>query len=68
MNNIIFSNQYPALTQPNKNTNTNGHSSKNKLDVKKMKTNTIKSLSDVEAFLNNFQRFKKYIKLYKILK
>ena len=68
MNNIIFSNQCPALPQPNKNANINSHSSKNKLDIKKMKSNTIKSLNDVEAFLNDFQRFKKYIKLYKILK
>ena len=68
MNNIIFSNQCPALPQPNKNSNTNKSNSKNKLDIKKMKSNTIKSLNDVEAFLNDFQRFKKYIKLYKILK
>ena len=32
------------------------------------KDNTIKSLHEVEYFLNNFHRFIKYVKLYKILK
>lgn len=32
------------------------------------KNNTIKSLNEVEYFLNNFNNFIKYIKLYKILK
>ena len=30
--------------------------------------NTIKSLHEVEYFLNHFNRFIKYIKLYRILK
>ena len=32
------------------------------------KKNTICSLNEVEYFLNNFNNFLKYIKLYKILK
>ncbi len=32
------------------------------------KKNTINSLHDVEHFLNNFQHYFKYFKLYKILK
>ena len=64
MNNIIFSNQHSALPLPNNNSNTK----KKKIDIKQLKINTISSLNDVEIFLNDFQRFKKYIKLYKILK
>ncbi len=32
------------------------------------KKNTIHSLNEVEYFLNNFNHFLKYVKLYKILK
>lgn len=32
------------------------------------KKNTIKSLNEIEYFLNNFEKFSRYIKLYKILK
>ena len=32
------------------------------------KKNTINSLHDVEYFLNNFQHYFKYFKLYKIMK
>ena len=39
---------------------------KNKFHV--YKKNTIDSLHDVEHFLNNFQYYFKYFKLYKILK
>ena len=42
--------------------------SKNKIDFKKVKKNTINSLNEVEYFLNDFKRFSNYIKLYKILK
>ena len=67
MNNLIFSNNDndnrlappPPPPKPNK---------KNKLDFKKLKSNTCKSLNEVEYFLNNFHRFTNYIKLYKILK
>ena len=41
---------------------------KNKLCFSVMKNNTIKSLNEVEYFLNNINSFWKYIKLYKILK
>lgn len=39
-----------------------------KFDIIKMKKNTICSLNEVECFLNNFNRFFNYVKLYKILK
>ena len=41
---------------------------KKKFNFKCCKNNTIKSLYEVEYFLNHFHRFIKYIKLYKILK
>lgn len=41
---------------------------KNNFNFKCCKDNTIKSLHDVEHFLNNFQHYFKYFKLYKILK
>ncbi len=39
-----------------------------KFDFKKIKKNTICSLNEVECFLNNFNKFYNYIRLYKILK
>lgn len=42
--------------------------SKKKVDFKKLKKNTCKSLNEVECFLTDFKRFTNYIKLYKILK
>lgn len=63
MNNIIFSNQPPALPSSN-----SENAAKKKMDIKQLKDNTLNSLNEVEMFLNDFQRFKKYIKLYKILK
>ena len=39
-----------------------------KIDMKKIKKNTFKSLNEVELFLHDFKRFSNYIKLYKILK
>lgn len=41
---------------------------KKKLSFKSCKKNTIKSLHEVEYFLNHFNHFIKYVKLYKILK
>ena len=41
---------------------------KNKFNFKKIKNNIINYLNNVECFLNNFNNFYKYIKLYKILK
>ena len=32
------------------------------------KKNTLASLNEIEYFLNNFQKFYRYIKLYKLLK
>ena len=39
-----------------------------KFSLKKVKANTIQSLTDVGYFFNNFSHFMKYVKLYKILK
>ena len=63
MNNVILSSQPREHTKLEERQKT-----KNKLDIKKIKTNTINSLNEVETFLNNFHRFRHYIKLYKILK
>lgn len=41
---------------------------KKKSDFKTLKNNTIKSLNDVEYFLNNFGHFMKCVKLFKLLK
>ena len=60
MNNLIFSNTNRGDNPP--------PPKKNKIDIKKMKNNTCRSLQEVEYFLNNFHRFTNYIKLYKILK
>ena len=43
-------------------------SSKKKIDFKHYPKNAIKSLKEVEHFLNNFQHYFKYNKLYKLLK
>lgn len=54
-----------------KNTNNRGEKTppqKSKINFKLYKNNTIKSLNDVEYFLNNFRHFLKYVKLYKLLK
>lgn len=57
---------------PEKNTNNNRGEKippqKSKINFKLYKNNTIKSLNDVEYFLNNFRHFLKYVKLYKLLK
>lgn len=39
-----------------------------KFDYKKYKKNTLKSLNDVEYFLNNYKKFKYYFKIYKLFK
>lgn len=41
---------------------------KNKVNFKNLKNNTMRSLNEIECFLNNFGNFLKYVKLYKILK
>lgn len=41
---------------------------KKSFDLKLYKKNTINSLNDVEYFLNNFEKFKHFIKIYKLFK
>ena len=41
---------------------------KKKLDFKTCKKNTLHSLNEVEYFLNNFKKFARYVKIYKIFK
>ena len=41
---------------------------KKKFDFNLFKKNTIKSINDVEHFLNNFHHYFKYFKLYKIMR
>lgn len=41
---------------------------KEKKDFKTLKSNTLKSLNDVEYFLNNWAEFAKYAKIYKLFK
>lgn len=41
---------------------------KKKFDFKVYKKNTINSLNEVEYFLNNFKKFSRYVRIYKILK
>lgn len=41
---------------------------KKSFDFKKYKKNTIESLNDVEYFLNNFKKFRHFIRITKILK
>jgi hypothetical protein len=65
MNNLILSNNYNREAPPPPNED---NKKKNKIDLKKFKNNTFNSLNEVEQFLNDFHRFKNYIKLYKILK
>ena len=65
MNNLIFSNN--KENKPENRSDSNSPPKK-KFDFIKMKNNTCRSLYEVEYFLNNFHKFKNYIKLYKILK
>lgn len=39
-----------------------------KINIKEKKDNTIKSLNEIEYFLNDFHRFKRYLHLYKFFK
>ncbi len=64
MNNLFLSNHYKELPS----SETLSNHKKSKVDFKQLKNNTLNSLNEVELFLNDFQRFKKYLKLYKILK
>ena len=60
MNNLFLSNLNPGFPPPDDN--------KKKVDFKKLKSNTINSLNEVEYFLNDLKKFRNYLKLYKILK
>ena len=58
----IFINENEEENRTEKNNN------KKKFNFNLYKKNTINSLNDVEYFLNNFNHFFKYLKLYKIIK
>ena len=60
MNNLIFNNNCGDTPKQKL--------KKNKINIKQLKNNTLHSLNEVEHFLRDFNRFKNYIKLYKILK
>ena len=47
---------------------TENRNDKKKLDFNLYKKNTINSLNNVEYFLNNFNNFFRYLKLYKLIK
>jgi len=66
MNNLFFNSNRKSLPFPQE--NREAQPPNNKVDFKKLKNNTIRSLNEVEMFLNDFNRFKNYIKLYNILK
>ncbi len=46
----------------------NNSQKKKKLNFKTCKNNTLCSLNEVEHFLNNFNSFIKYVKLYKMFR
>ena len=52
----------------NNSNNNNKLKNNQNFNFKEKKNNTKKSLSEVESFLRDFHKFKKYIKLYKIIK
>lgn len=56
---INMDNNLPEKSELNK---------KKKINFSQKKENTIRSLNDVEYFLNNFKKLSKAIKLYKIIK
>lgn len=66
MNNRLINSLQPNFPQENR--GEKNPPPKKKFDFKSYKKNTIKSLNEIEYFLNNFQNIAKYIKLYKILK
>ena len=71
MNNRLF---YSSVSSENIDINSKEQDSfqkkekKSKIDLKQKKDNTIKSLNEVECFLNDFGKFKRYIHLYKFFK
>lgn len=66
MNNRLF---YSSQTRKNESKDLSSDSSKkSKIDFKEKKDNAVKSLNEVEYFLNDFGRFKRYLHLYKFFK
>ena len=61
-------NKLPDTNNENNNRGRQNPPPKKHFDFKCYKDNTIKSLYDVEHFLNNFKHNIKYFKLYKLLK
>ena len=64
-------NKLPYYNEENNSNNNRGRQNlppKKHFDFKCCKDNTIKSLYDVEHFLNNLKHNLKYLKLYKLLK
>ena len=70
MDRLFLSSNEPENRGKKNNENKNGKKCNNKknFNFDLYKKNTINSLNDVEYFLNNFNRFIKYLKLYKIMK
>lgn len=70
MENRLF---YSSNSLENRDINSKEHISdskekNSKIDIKQKKDNAIKSLNEVECFLNDFDRFKRYLHLYKFFK
>ncbi len=71
MNNLFFRNNCNNSDEvylENFNRGENNPKEGKKSKFKDIKDNTLKSLNEVEYFLNNFKKFSNCIKLYKILK
>ena len=58
-------NQYPKKQSEER---TKDKNKKFNFDFKTKKENTLRSLQEVECFLNDFKRIAKHIKLYRLLK
>ena len=70
MENRFFYNNSPK-EEPrasDKETTDSSKNKKKKFNFNEKKKNTIKSLNEVEYFLNDFKRFKRYLYLYKFFK
>ncbi len=56
------------LNNSQKNREDKKSSQKKSFDFKLYKKNTINSLNDVEYFLNNYEKYKHLLKIYKLFK
>ena len=56
------------FTNSNEKENRNEKNNKKHFNFDLYKKNTINSLNDIEYFLNNFNHFFKYLKLYKLIR